>query len=383
LSGRALFAVLLALVLAIPTAPTAAASPVDSDHDRLSDAFETGVLGTDPGAADTDHDGIRDGIGDPDHDGLSNAGEELYGTNPFDPDTDHDGTSDWDEDSDGDGVADGRHQDRRPIPADLLPSLAAAEDDVAIVYTRGCHAPPSGVRVVICAFSYGASSGRRTVVLTGDSHAAHWFPAIDQIARHRGWRLITMTKSACPVADVTPFKTDGKTPAVDCETWHKAVRARIRTLHPDMVIASGLDSYVFVGAPDKTTARSEDLWQQGLTRSLSSFRASSPRVVMLGDIFHWGHPRFDCMARHPNDLSRCEQRRDSTWGRFGQGRDQAAKRAARQAHATFRPTRQIVCTYDPCPFVVDRYLVTRDGGHLTATYATKIWRALDRLIPDP
>ena len=42
-----------------------------------------------------------------------------------------------------------------------------------------------------------------------------------------------------------------------------------------------------------------------------------------------------------------------------------------------------MCTYDPCPFVVDRYLVTTDGGHLTATYSAKVWRALDLLIPAP
>ena len=382
-SHRTILVALLGLVLAIPTRPAAAAAPSDTDHDRLSDAFETWVAGTDPRSADSDHDGIRDGIEDPDHDGLSNAGEELYGTDPHDADSDDDGTSDWDEDSDGDGVADGRRQDARPLPGNLLPTLARADDDLGLVYTRGCHALPTGVKVVTCTFRYGPAAGRPTVVLTGDSHAAHWFPAIDRIARHRGWRLITMTKSACPVADVTPFKADGTTPSADCATWHRAVRARIRQIHPDMVIASTLDSYVFVGATDKLSARSAALWQQGLVRSLRSFRASSPRVVMLGDIFHWGHPQFDCMTAHPGDLSRCAKRRDSTWGRFGQRRDQTAKRAAQLAHATFRPTRQIVCTYDPCPFVIDRYLVTRDGGHLTATYATMVWRALDRLIPGP
>ena len=257
------------------------------------------------------------------------------------------------------------------------------DDDLAVIYDRGCHAIPAGTRVVTCTFTYGRPSGRKTVVLTGDSHAAHWFPAIDIIARHRGWRLITMTKSACPVADVTPFRSNGVTPNTDCAKWHAALRAKIRQVHPDMVIASGLDSYTFVGARDKFSDASRKRYRQGLERSLSSFRANAHRVVMLGDIFHWGHSGFTCMKAHPRDLSRCEKRRDSRIGLFGQHRDQAAKRAAAKVHATFRATRQIVCTYDPCPLVVDRYLVTLDGGHLTATYAAKIWRALDRLDPDP
>jgi len=238
----------------------------------------------------------------------------------------------------------------------------------------------SAVTVKSCTFTYGRAAGRKTVVLTGDSHAAHWFPALDQVARHRGWRLITMTKSSCPVADVTPIGKDGL-PMEDCARWHKALRARIHQVKPDLVIASTFDGYEFVGAPNALTAKSERLWRQGLTRSLAAFRADAPRVVMLGDVFHWGKPEFACMKEHPNDLSRCTRRRDSTSGVFGQGRDKTARQAAVDAHASFRPTRQIVCTYDPCPFVVDRFLVTMDGGHLSATYSAKIWRAMDLLIP--
>ena len=182
------------------------------------------------------------------------------------------------------------------------------------------------------------------------------------------------------MADVTPINAAGVT-LPDCARWHAAVRAKIRALRPDMVIASNLDTYSFVGAVNPRTDLSAKLWRQGLTRSLKSFRASSPRVIMLGDVFHWGKPAFACMLDHRNDLSRCANRRNYQAGRFGQSRDEVARRAARKANATFRPTRQIVCTYDPCPWVVDRYLVTTDGGHLTATYAAKLWRAMDRLIP--
>ena len=124
MSGRVVLAALFALVLAIPTVPPAAAAARDTDHDRLSDAFEKDVLGTNPRNADSDHDGIRDGIEDPDHDGLSNSGEERFGTDPRNADTDGDGRSDWREDSDHDHDPDGRRQDQRPIPANLLPSLA-------------------------------------------------------------------------------------------------------------------------------------------------------------------------------------------------------------------------------------------------------------------
>ena len=70
-----------------------------------------------------------------------------------------------------------------------MPTLANRLQDLAVVYARGCHAKPSGFKVKTCTFTYGRAAGRKTVVLTGDSHAAHWFPAVDLVARHRGWRL--------------------------------------------------------------------------------------------------------------------------------------------------------------------------------------------------
>jgi len=89
-------------------------------------------LGSDPNNADSDGDGIPDGVeyllkgnatsarpeDDDDFDGLSNAMEMQLGTDPTNPDSDNDGLADGDEvntyhsnplnpDTDGDGYGDG------------------------------------------------------------------------------------------------------------------------------------------------------------------------------------------------------------------------------------------------------------------------------------
>jgi hypothetical protein len=107
---------------------------LDSDGDGLVNACEC-RLGTDPGKADTDGDGLPDGFedadkncaisagetlatrADTDNDGLSDGEEVRLGLNPLQADTDGDGISDKIEsetctdplkvDSDGDGIPDG------------------------------------------------------------------------------------------------------------------------------------------------------------------------------------------------------------------------------------------------------------------------------------
>ncbi|MFZ4398270.1 MAG: C1 family peptidase, partial [Kiritimatiellia bacterium] len=69
----------------------------DPDEDGLTNYNEY-LAGTDPFDADSDLNGVTDGLEDSDGDGLTNADEQnIYGTNPGNPDTDDDGISDGDE----------------------------------------------------------------------------------------------------------------------------------------------------------------------------------------------------------------------------------------------------------------------------------------------
>src|SRR4051794_39815700 len=79
------------------------ASSVDTDHDGLTDAYETS-LGSNAHLADTDHDGLTDAyevvhgssptLLDSDHDSLSDSLEAALGTSSSTADTDSDGITD-------------------------------------------------------------------------------------------------------------------------------------------------------------------------------------------------------------------------------------------------------------------------------------------------
>ena len=67
----------------VPNGSTTITPTTDTDGDGLFDVEELDILGTDPNLADTDGDGIEDGLEDADGDMVSNFDELLNGTNPL------------------------------------------------------------------------------------------------------------------------------------------------------------------------------------------------------------------------------------------------------------------------------------------------------------
>jgi peptidoglycan/LPS O-acetylase OafA/YrhL len=64
------------------------------------------------------------------------------------------------------------------------------------VYLDDCHVNNGEVLSGDC--TYGDKSSDKTIVLYGDSHAAQWFPALEKLANENGFKLVSLTKSACP-----------------------------------------------------------------------------------------------------------------------------------------------------------------------------------------
>src|SRR5690606_34888742 len=80
-------------------------------------------------------------------------------------------------------------------PGDYIPSLTVLKQDRSPVYANGCHLGFDSVEPVGCGF--GDKEGEFRVFLVGDSHAVNWLPALDALAKERGWSLTSYTKSSC------------------------------------------------------------------------------------------------------------------------------------------------------------------------------------------
>jgi peptidoglycan/LPS O-acetylase OafA/YrhL len=265
-----------------------------------------------------------------------------------------------------------------PVPADLIPPLGDARADLAAVQRDGCHAEATDVAVRPC--TYGDLNAATTVVLFGDSHAAQWFPAVERLAGERHWRLVSLTKGSCPAANVAVWSERFKRPFTECDEWRAAALERIRAERPVLVFVSNTRNLLLdVGGGEAVQSQTrEDLWATGLDEMLSRLRGLATEVVLIADT---PNPRNDppvCLSAHLDDRLACATPAGQA---ISPARLALEARVASAAGVTFVDPTPWICPTDPCPVVIDRWLVYRDGGHIATAFSRALAPYLERSLP--
>jgi hypothetical protein len=187
------------------------------------------------------------------------------------------------------------------------------------------------------------------IVLFGDSHAAQWFPAFEAASRANGWKLVVMTKMACPAGDIVILRA-GQTE--DCKVWRANVVALLKQLHPALLVMA---SYRYRGSepPD---------WKVGLDATVSTMRPLTDRLLILGDT---PTPRGDvpsCVAAHLNSLQQCNRAKAEAVKPPWLAVDAAI---AKKYDGESVTVGDWLCGTSTCPVVVGNVLMYRDETHLT------------------
>lgn len=260
------------------------------------------------------------------------------------------------------------------LPASLTPSLTAAGDALPVTYSNGCHLDFPHSDFGECVF--GDPNGARTAVLVGDSHAAQWFPALERVAAQDGWRLVSLTKSACAATTARiPHPSDSGRDYTECTEAHRSVISRIAELHPQLVIASSLVSLKLSGDAASTA------WFTGTTEFLEQLHeAGAEQVVMLGDTPRPAANVPSCVAKHTDNIRKCDA---STKTASPSALTDRMAAAVDAAGARFVQTTDWFCIDGGCPVIVGNTLMYRDDSHLTPE--ATIWSSerLVDLLPPP
>jgi peptidoglycan/LPS O-acetylase OafA/YrhL len=266
------------------------------------------------------------------------------------------------------------------VPANLTPSLAAATEDAPRIYADKCSGAFTDPEIKKpCA--YGDLGSDRTVVLFGDSHAAHWFPALERIAEDRHWRLVMVTKSACSAASVRIFQATLNRPYDECVAWREQVWDYIASLRPAMVVVSSAAGGTVVddsGAKITDPGYADRVWIDGWRRSADRLAATGARLVLIEDTPYQAGDTVECLSVHLRDPGACVVSAGTALPNPDRRRAVAATLAA--AGVTVVDPLPWFCTAERCPVIVGNVLVYRDASHITATYARLVAPQLGRAL---
>ncbi len=169
------------------------------------------------------------------------------------------------------------------VPSNLRPPLADAPADKPEVFLNGCVRSWRDVGQSECAS--GDTASPMSVALVGDSHAAMWSPAFEDLAAQRHWRLETLAKVTCPLQDLRITSPYLGREYTECEQWRSDILDRLQKERPQLVVLSMSRRY---GADFGFTSY-DQAWLDSLTRSVAQLRNTGTRVVVLGPIPdpHW------------------------------------------------------------------------------------------------
>jgi len=224
------------------------------------------------------------------------------------------------------------------------------------VYGDNCHSNYGETKSGDC--TYGDINSKTTVVLYGDSHAAQWFPALEALANDRGFKLVSLTKSACPSVDV-PRADQGAFKNVHCDKWRDDSIARIKKLRPAAVIMSSFQYFnPPSGYPDEY-----QWWKEGQIRLLDALRGSSKHLIYISDT-----------PRPLRDIPNCLASRDP------QSCDSTEKSPVKIINGFEKvdPTPWLCTNY--CPAIQDGYVVYRDASHISVAAALALKSQLEAAL---
>ncbi|MGO9908879.1 MAG: acyltransferase family protein [Solirubrobacteraceae bacterium] len=259
------------------------------------------------------------------------------------------------------------------VPSNLRPPLDSMASALPRTIADGCELAYGRDQINPCI--YGDRSSHTTVVLFGDSHAGHWFDALNWISEQRHWRLVVVTKEGCTPAEVT-FRDDATSL---CARWREKATARIARLHPALVIVSWArwiepEASRTAGVP----AGYGGAWPDGVAAIFQFLRRSAKHVIFISDTPYLPRSAPDCVAAHLSDVRRCTVRRsDAT---ILPAIKAAELRIAKREHINSIDPTSWFCAPKICPVIVGNILVYHDKSHMTSEWSRYLAPVLGNAI---
>ena len=257
----------------------------------------------------------------------------------------------------------------------MLTNPIKAAEDKPDVYADDCWNNRPFTRHKVC--SYGPKNAQVTIALYGNSHAGQWHPPILKTAQERGWRVDTYIASECYSVDI-PVSFGTKTLEDNCVAWNAWARDRITKGRYDLVVMSDRTLQPLAGVPaaEKTTVA-----KAAYNRVMDTFVRAGSRVLVIRDTPGAVDSVPDCVARYPDDVSRCATK-EAYAGTSGLEPDPLADAAAgrKGPEVTRLEVTDLLCRDGSCPAVLGGLITYFDHGHMTKSFSLTLYPEVSRAL---
>ena len=240
-----------------------------------------------------------------------------------------------------------------------------------------CLAEPDGT---LRTCEYGRTAAPSTVIaLVGDSHAAALVPAFDQMAKDRGWKIITFLRSGCPALSGEPIVLPERTVTEQraCADWSREVLDLIESSDEvDAVVFTNFSSrYADAAVPE-----SDRLSAQTVSETFQRMMSSGKQVTVVRDVPDTHRTNFpSCIETSDSDSAPC------SFARSGALVDDVVQDAvALSPGVGFVDLSRYFCDESTCYGVIGDVVVFADENHVSGTFARTLapylGRELERVL---
>jgi hypothetical protein len=252
------------------------------------------------------------------------------------------------------------------VPSNLEPVLTN-ENDIEVLNNGDCPAHYAAPKVGIDSLhfgqcTYGDPSGKRLLVIFGDSHAGMWLTAIRYAAARAGWRVRIFYFPGCPAPDLTFYSQTTNSPNTGCNEFRTDAIKAIRKVHPNMLVVT---SASLAQEVSKGVIATSAQWETGYSETLSHLKMAGTQLVVIGDIPVLAEDDATCLAGHESNVKACmtpvTQAEEGVY-------NSAEEQAASANGAKYIPTKQWMCN-QLCVPIVGKIRVYNNQFHISATYA--------------
>lgn len=237
--------------------------------------------------------------------------------------------------------------------------------EVDVLPNDACLVPLADSRVQEC---YGGDTqANEQIVLFGDSKAAHWFPALNLIAKQEKWKLTSIVKANCPAAMVDVYNVRLRRTESECTEWRNSAIARIGGLKPRAAVMSGAIAYVKGTTGGDFGTLTSLQWEQGTDRTLSMLKTYDIPVLVIRDSPNEGINTPVCLSRaaahswYPSAACTTLASKALDDG----VRDVELRSVGRFSNASYADFSATLCPKGICAPTFGGMVVYRDRSHLT------------------